>query len=861
MAISSVYCAKERFIKRTPYFRPFIPELIHKLPIIQNVDIERGKTTAPSRLLDNSRRFDRRLLAHTNSSKQTSLFGFPLQRASLAVQSNALRPQHSPKGIHKVNFTCSERVSGSRGLDLTLPRRSSGGCADRKRMSSTHTVGTKPIAKARFHSQQQEVKVTATTVLPMAWSGLESSTSHSSGYHGQNTNPSQGSCYDSSLRLVSQKQNSEPSRLSQLCESIRHVLQAPVANNKENFESCQKLSQGCKDNYSFESQDASFQVDNGFCSTTASGCSGTKSDHPDGCDPQRVGNYNRQQTFPRHFRRDNVLFHQCLGTSGYLVCSASGTRRKPSNSYSLRQFDGSRGIKKRRLSIFSSVIPSGTYFGEGNSTKLDVTGILYQRSLQCDYRPVVKERSPVNRMVAFGQKFQNNSSVEPRSSGGPLCYESQQQTSSVCLPLPGQFGDSSGCAINQLGTVGSPVSVSTDSNNLQSVSEIDLHKVCERHSDNPRDADQAMVHETSPAQGPFITFGSQLVSTGGREASNTSQSNETSRVAVIREAYKRKSVNDPRVLHFLTHPLVGSSLRDYERKWLKFCTFLRLHKVSHSDITLGTALNFFTYLFDVQKFKPGTISHYRSALAVPLREGYNIDLGDPAVKTLLRAMYLERPNQPAASPSWSLNKVLLYLDGLPELLPMDALLQKTAFLLLLATGFRISELQACVRQASYCYFNGESNLFLRPDPTFLAKNECRKKRWSHSVIKPLILQDGSHSNLCPVRTLQVYLEKTSRVDKGAIFLHLSTWKPLTVQQLSKTVCNLILTAEPGVKASVHDIRKYASSMALAETMDITEVMRAVKWKSPHTFWKFYMAPTEPLTIQAVLPTSTSSTLE
>ena len=52
---------------------------------------------------------------------------------------------------------------------------------------------------------------------------------------------------------------------------------------------------------------------------------------------------------------------------------------------------------------------------------------------------------------------------------------------------------------------------------------------------------------------------------------------------------------------------------------------------------------------------------------------------------------------------------------------------------------------------------------------------------------------------------------------------------------------------------MHDIRKYAASCSLAETMDVTGMIDALQWKSPQTFYKFYMSPTPPLAVPATLP--------
>ena len=264
-------------------------------------------------------------------------------------------------------------------------------------------------------------------------------------------------------------------------------------------------------------------------------------------------------------------------------------------------------------------------------------------------------------------------------------------------------------------------------------------------------------------------------------------------------------------------------------------------------------LDFFSYLFFDKKLRPSTIAHYRSALTVPLRLKFKIDLHDLAVSHLIRAMYIQRPNVPASAPAWSLNKVLQLLDSWPDKVPLEGLLQKTAFLLLLATGWRISELHACVRMPEFCAISKEFTLTLRPHPSFLAKNECPRKRWSHKTILALRLSNGTTSKLCPVTSLTHYLGKTARITAGSLFIHPSTQKPLTKHQLSTHICKLILNADPETRVKVHDIRKYAASCSLAETMDVAGMVNALQWKSPQTFYKFYMSPTIPLTLPVTLP--------
>ena len=297
-------------------------------------------------------------------------------------------------------------------------------------------------------------------------------------------------------------------------------------------------------------------------------------------------------------------------------------------------------------------------------------------------------------------------------------------------------------------------------------------------------------------------------------------------------------------------PLRISTVGDYQQKWKCFLNFLRRNRISFKDVTISSVLQFLTFLFYEKHLKPGTVAHYKTALTVPLRMHFNINLKSDAIGDLIRSMFLQRPNKPVSAPAWNLNRVLEFLDN-DNRSDKGSLLRKTAFLLLLATGWRISELHACVRNSEFCSFTNNS-LFLRPHPSFLAKNESTQKRWNHKEIKVLKLQDGSISNLCPVTNLQRYLEMTKNFKEGDLFLSPKN-KKLSVHGLSTLICSLILQADPSTKAKVHDVRKYAASYALAETMLMGNLISTMNWSSSAVFVKFYLTQTVPLTRPASLP--------
>ena len=169
---------------------------------------------------------------------------------------------------------------------------------------------------------------------------------------------------------------------------------------------------------------------------------------------------------------------------------------------------------------------------------------------------------------------------------------------------------------------------------------------------------------------------------------------------------------------------------------------------------------------------------------------FNIDLRVQAVQSMLRARKLLRPNEPSSRPPWNLSKVLTYLKNLDTTSIVQSL-RKTAFLLLLATGWSISKLHTWVRNEEFCRFTENSSLIIRPHSSFLAKNGLRRRLVSKEI-KILKTSEGNVSDICPVTALITYLKHTSESKIGFLF---------------------------------HDIRKFTASCSLQQDMlvgDLTE---------------------------------------
>ena len=494
-----------------------------------------------------------------------------------------------------------------------------------------------------------------------------------------------------------------------------------------------------------------------------------------------------------------------------MVCTTDGIANEYNNSGALRQLISIARTEKRRLNVISPVHPSRVNMEKSGKIQLDTQGITHSRHIQCPGRSTVQEYSFIHRMDSCTTGFPGNPQIESETAGGSVRNETEQETASVCVTLSRSNSSSSKRVDNSMGQVGTPLHVPTNTFTFEGFEPTDSILLQKRSTHNTRHAHEAMVYDSTTSESTLNINRGEATTGSYKQASSPTKSYKASRVAVIRTAYQTQFQSCQQTIGLLATPIRPSSRKDYQGKWNIFLSFLTERNIPPDELSLSNVLDFFSYLFFIKKLRAKTVAHYRSALTVPLQLEFQINLHNPAVSRMLRAMQIQRPNAPAITPAWSLNKVLLLLDSWPNKVPLDSLLQKTAFLLLLATGWRISELHACVRATEFCSISRDLTLSLRPHPSFLAKNECPQKRWSHKIIPALRLHDSSISKLCPVNTLTEYLRKTARITSGNLLIHPSTQKPMTKHQLSKRICKLINMAEPDKPARVHDISKYAAS--------------------------------------------------
>jgi len=261
-------------------------------------------------------------------------------------------------------------------------------------------------------------------------------------------------------------------------------------------------------------------------------------------------------------------------------------------------------------------------------------------------------------------------------------------------------------------------------------------------------------------------------------------------------------------------------------------------------------------LFDVDKLSPITIAGYRAAISV-IHEGKNgIPLGQNRdLRDLIAGMSQLRPVKKSLLPNWNLPLVLNRLIKEPfepmQSADLKFVTLKTAFLLAVASGRRVSEIHALSIDSGHLRWE-KSGVRMRTNPHFMAKNESLRNPGKDIFLAKFenFTSVEEDKLLCPCRALKIYLKKVAPAREGHSQLFL-THKKGAVQNASKrTIARWIVDtvrlayekANQGDLnlARAHDTRALSASWALFQGVKLQEVMNAAFWAAETTFTSFYL---------------------
>ena len=217
-------------------------------------------------------------------------------------------------------------------------------------------------------------------------------------------------------------------------------------------------------------------------------------------------------------------------------------------------------------------------------------------------------------------------------------------------------------------------------------------------------------------------------------------------------------------------------------------------------------------------------------------------------------------------PRWSLNQVLSFLDS-PVFEPLETaepirLLQKTLFLLFLATGRRIGEVSSLSRQFS----THRNYLRLSCVSGFLPKHHTATFQ-SVPPVLPYFNFNISPVSHCPVRAFLIYYERSadwfrthSPLNNVKLWVLPKSSKPLSLSRIAKIFKDLVVDSRyyhdlpvNGISITPHQMRKFAASYSHKVGQDEETVRVAMGFSSVSILRKCYIADVPPLRHPCVLP--------
>lgn len=317
---------------------------------------------------------------------------------------------------------------------------------------------------------------------------------------------------------------------------------------------------------------------------------------------------------------------------------------------------------------------------------------------------------------------------------------------------------------------------------------------------------------------------------------------------------------------------VASTRQVYDSKWDMFVQWCKKQEpeIVPEDIETFQLADFMNYLGHTLQLSHQTVAGYRAAIAsVLICYDKTHVVQDQTISRLIQCFKRRiRKADSLQLPKWSLPLVLRYLARPPYeplgLAPIKELTHKTAFLVLLGSGCRRSELHALDRSRlehdiTWTWAN------LIPTPDFLAKFQARDP--DPAVSRVYCLQalstttEPEELKSCPMRALRYYIKRTDPVRKGRkrLFLPINkSVKDITANTISWWIKSVVISTyeqstaqdfqecgipehEPDLFRAAHELRAIGSSLSwMNHTTSLTSILQACYWRHHTVFTDHYL---------------------
>ncbi|XP_072169475.1 uncharacterized protein [Diadema setosum] len=323
-------------------------------------------------------------------------------------------------------------------------------------------------------------------------------------------------------------------------------------------------------------------------------------------------------------------------------------------------------------------------------------------------------------------------------------------------------------------------------------------------------------------------------------------------VAIVVQAGRQAGLSH-RAAEFIAHSHRDPTVQSYNSRLTAYFS-CEEQALSPRTTPLHRMADFFRHLFG-KGLALWTIRAYRSAIAV-VHSGFedgSMVFNAPTLTRLFKAFFLKRPPTKTLLPSWSLPRVMRALAGPPfEPLAKASLARltwKTAFLLAVASGHRLSTLHALSTAPGHIHWERDG-VRLILSPTFIAKNQTSSTKPVEIFISPLTAFSSVPEDKvwCPVRSLKWwYLDRTKSFRKhDQLFLICKEpHSPASWDSVSRWIVNAIKAAGPEALTGpnlphANDTRSISTSWALFAGVGQEDILKAAYWSSANSFISYYL---------------------
>ena len=269
-------------------------------------------------------------------------------------------------------------------------------------------------------------------------------------------------------------------------------------------------------------------------------------------------------------------------------------------------------------------------------------------------------------------------------------------------------------------------------------------------------------------------------------------------------------------------------------------------------------INFLAHLYN-QGYQYRSLNSYRSAIASMHAPIDGVSIGQhPLVSRLLKGAFQSRPPLPRYTDTWDVNIVLAHLNEheVNETMPLKQLTLRTVMLLALTCPSRSADLAKL--SLTGLRNTPEGAVFL---PVVLAK-QSRPGREMKEFFFPKFT---GNRKLCPVHSLNLYIERTRELRDEATQLFVSFIKPHN-PVTSSTIARWLklIMCDAGIDINMfkaHSTRSACTSAASAQGVTTEDILGAADWSTESSFQRFYYKPVRNTMFAESVLSATNNTID